>query len=367
LPTVFTLPPDTRVAGAGNPPADMNNVVDALQATGALNSVLNAAYAGGADPTGVADSTAAIQAAITAATGRVYLPAGTYKLTAALSLPNGANLLGAGRQNTKLLLANSANSRMLTLNGAGGRVAQMELDGNAANNTGTSAGIYFAAAATQPNMWVLEDLYVHDTRGNGLDLANGCGEAAKILGCWIFNAGSFGINVVPSDVTIMGTLVGTSFTDNIITQGAVTHIIDCDIYSSDNGSGITVSWGGSGNGIGTMIANCGIDRNAQHGIVVLGPSVSITGNTFHSNSQQTNNAFDSIVVDDTGHAGLLTGVTIGQNTFWVDGGITNLPKYHIEYKNTANAKTHGNGFTAGSSATGNISAASLAKDANETA
>jgi hypothetical protein len=91
----FTLPPDTRSVGSGNPPQDMNAVVDALTALGAGRSVLNTAFAGGADPTGTTDSTAAFQAAVasmpttvvnngtTSATypvGTLLLPPGTYKI-----------------------------------------------------------------------------------------------------------------------------------------------------------------------------------------------------------------------------------------------------------------------------------------------
>jgi hypothetical protein len=55
----------------------------------------------GADPTGVASSTASIQAAITACgattnKGAVYIPAGTYKLTAALNVPYGVSIYGDG-------------------------------------------------------------------------------------------------------------------------------------------------------------------------------------------------------------------------------------------------------------------------------
>jgi hypothetical protein len=67
MPADYTLPPDTRAVGTGNPAGDMDAIVDALTAMGAVGNILNAAYAGGADPTGVADSTAAIQAAINAA------------------------------------------------------------------------------------------------------------------------------------------------------------------------------------------------------------------------------------------------------------------------------------------------------------
>ena len=77
-------------------------------------NVLNAAYAGGADPTGAADSTAAIQAAINAAAyvsasdasgilgaaqATVYLPGGTYLISSGpLVLPHGHSIriTGAG-------------------------------------------------------------------------------------------------------------------------------------------------------------------------------------------------------------------------------------------------------------------------------
>ena len=114
MPPQYTIPPSTRAVGTGNPPADMNGAADALTAMGAAGNVLNAAYAGGADPTGAADSTTAIQAAINAAAyvsasdasgilgaaqATVYLPGGTYLIsTGPLVLPHGHSLriTGAG-------------------------------------------------------------------------------------------------------------------------------------------------------------------------------------------------------------------------------------------------------------------------------
>jgi hypothetical protein len=85
MPPQFTLPPDSRAVGTGNPPADMDAVVDALAATGTAYSILNTAYAGGGDPTGTASSAAAIAAAAAAAAavngGIVTFPAGTFKVT----------------------------------------------------------------------------------------------------------------------------------------------------------------------------------------------------------------------------------------------------------------------------------------------
>ena len=114
MPPQYVLPPDTRAVGTGNPPGDMNNVVDAITAQGAVANVLNASYAGGADPTGAADSTAAIQAAITAAAyvsssdpsgilgaarTTIFFPGGTYLISSGpLVLTHGHSirLTGAG-------------------------------------------------------------------------------------------------------------------------------------------------------------------------------------------------------------------------------------------------------------------------------
>lgn len=50
----------------------------------------------GADPTGVADSTAAIQAALNSSIGTVFFPQGTYKTTAPIDLPDFKTLVGVG-------------------------------------------------------------------------------------------------------------------------------------------------------------------------------------------------------------------------------------------------------------------------------
>jgi hypothetical protein len=97
MPVQFTLPPDTRANGTGDPPNDANALIRAASASGAVYNVLNAAYAGGADPTGSADSTAAINAALAAAPAgtTVTIPPGVYKTAAPLVVPNFTGLVGA--------------------------------------------------------------------------------------------------------------------------------------------------------------------------------------------------------------------------------------------------------------------------------
>jgi hypothetical protein len=88
MPAQFALPPDSRSVGSGNPPADMNAVVDALTAMGAGFNVLNAAFAGGADPAGVTDSTNAWQDAMNAlpaAGGVIIVPPGNYLISSTLT------------------------------------------------------------------------------------------------------------------------------------------------------------------------------------------------------------------------------------------------------------------------------------------
>jgi hypothetical protein len=90
----FTPVPDTRTTGTGSPAADMDSTADELVDMGASFNVLNATYAGGADATGAADSTAAIQAALnaTAAGTAVLIPLGTYKTGSPLTIPDGVRL-----------------------------------------------------------------------------------------------------------------------------------------------------------------------------------------------------------------------------------------------------------------------------------
>ena len=95
-----TIPPNNIQPGDPNHILYHNNISDVLTAMNAGSSVLNTAFAGGADPTGVADSTAAFQAAINAlpaAGGIVHVPAGTYRCdTGLLTVRTGLHLAGDG-------------------------------------------------------------------------------------------------------------------------------------------------------------------------------------------------------------------------------------------------------------------------------
>lgn len=89
----------------------------------------------GADPTGVADSTAAIVAAM-AARSRVYLPSGTYKTTSTITVPGGSIIFGDG-VTTIIKPTSASNSFICFLQSAASQIADMYLDGSAATGQST--------------------------------------------------------------------------------------------------------------------------------------------------------------------------------------------------------------------------------------
>lgn len=108
----------------------------------------------GADATGVADSTTAINNALTAAGNlatlsalgaTVYAPTGQYKLTAALNVPTGVTFLGGGSNATVL---NQTSTTANTIRGSNARnitIKDMSILGPA---SGTGNGIYLSSTGT---------------------------------------------------------------------------------------------------------------------------------------------------------------------------------------------------------------------------
>jgi hypothetical protein len=104
MPAQYTWPTDNRAVGTGDPPNDVNALIREANAFGALYNVLDAAYAGGADPgtpsTPGADSTAAFAAclaATTAANAEMVIPPGNYTVnTAGLNLTGPLVIRGLG-------------------------------------------------------------------------------------------------------------------------------------------------------------------------------------------------------------------------------------------------------------------------------
>lgn len=141
----FTLPPDTRAIGTGNPPEDMNGVVDALLATGVAYNVQSTAFSGGADPAGSAASDGAFSAAITAAVsdGRALIvPGGTYKFTSGNPIDAkfaGLQIIGPdGSANTQLV-QHASNVPILQVAGQGQRIRGLTLEYTSQQGSGATS------------------------------------------------------------------------------------------------------------------------------------------------------------------------------------------------------------------------------------
>lgn len=338
-------------------------------AAAVAGNVQNTAWAGGADPSGVSDSTAAIQAALDA--GMAYVPPGTYKITG-LTLPGGSVLTGPpSAVNTTptashvmpaiLVLAAGANAHMINVTGSNAYAGNLELDGNKAGQTsGFGCGILYYGQY----FLVAERVFVHDQYYRGVNCVSGSG--GKFAGCSVTTCGDAGVamDVASTDNHVRGCLVALNGADGIDTAGYVTHVDHCDVWGNA-GNGVKVS-----GGRGTMITGNGIDHNQQHGVVVTAPSGTYTGSvsiaacTLHSNGLAASGGYNSITVDNT--LGNVDGVSIGGCSFWLDGGVADKVAYHIACLGSAAARTHGNQFQPGSYATATINAASQAKDARET-
>ena len=90
----------------------------------------------GADPTGVADSSAALQAAANIG-GQIYLPSGTYRISTQVTLTSGCFLIGEGATET-IIQADTDVSPLLFQDASvadytGAGISNLKIVGNGAN------------------------------------------------------------------------------------------------------------------------------------------------------------------------------------------------------------------------------------------
>lgn len=263
-----------------------------------------------ADPTGIADSTSAIQAAIdyVAANGggTVYFPAGTYKLTATLTwTANGVILRGAGKRQSILKQTGATNG--VKLNGSGSSIRyclieHLRIQGSGATGSGlvihhgvenefrnlqidgfTSTnkyGIEFAGTATS-NFY---NTFIDVTASGNYRGAVVYGQLEKFIGCRFQGNTSYGIEdygYAPSYIACgiegngaEGLVTSQNYSKNILAcyfEGNAT----AQIYSlTTNGLKVEGCYFSPG------AANCptGILLGRTSGSVPNG--VSITGNAF---------------------------------------------------------------------------------------
>lgn len=203
-------------------------------------NVLDPAFAGGADPTGASDSSAAINAMITALNGAGggtgWIPAGTYKLTSPVQHKSGVRLVGAGPGATILKPTASNNGVNVTAASAAITdcvIEDLQIQGP---NSGTGIGIYGVANSGTDNVarLAVRRVLVTLMGGNGIEVHNAIlSELSQV-----YSTGNLGRGFYA--------LTGTTW-----------HISAS--FFEDNASG----WGVYLDSISSStLASCGSDRNA---------------------------------------------------------------------------------------------------------
>src|SRR5271166_4219284 len=218
----YTIPPDTRVMGNTGHDGDHDNMSDVL--TGTPNvylSVLNTAFAGGADNTGTSDSTSAFNAAIAAIPaggGRIFVPAGSYKISGTVTFNKDQGMIGQGSDCTFLNYTGSTTCIKVLPTGSftggdyGGTFSGFYLSGYGAG--GSSVG--FRHGDLQGTN--ITDVAIYGFGGIGLNLQNSAGWSEELnIQARVVQCGTAGSNTSCAVMMDTSSLDYSNFDFTIVT------------------------------------------------------------------------------------------------------------------------------------------------------
>lgn len=230
---------------------------------------------------GVNDDTTEIQAALNAvpaAGGEVYIPAGTYKVSATLTIKSKTRVRGEGPRTSKLFLANGANADVLsnadqTNGNAGITIEDLEIDGNRVNQTVLNQVIGI-------DMQKVTDLtvtrnYVHDCVRDGINVGGQATARVRIVGNTSSHNGKSGANG--------GSGIAVTHGDNIhISGNTVQENLLCGVILEKNGYYDEIN--------NVVVADNIVRSNIAGGIKTIGDdeienpneNISITGNVIYA-------------------------------------------------------------------------------------
>lgn len=321
----------------------------------------------GADPTGVADSAAAINKALSQAPlgGIVYLPAGTYATSVPLTIPPQVTLMGSHSSHIDSTTcaikptASFAGAAIILMvdQTTGGyavpsnqqRVMDVTLDGS--NLTGNSIdGIQsqgFVHGA------IIQDVQIRSAPNHGMAfISNGSGIAYswRVTRTVANGCGSHGFSPAITDCTWIDVEAigcgGNGF--NFAGSAANGEFTNCRAEFCQVGFSLSGAWG-TGQGSGGMIfTGCTTDRNVLHGISITATGttpVTFTGSSLRRDaSNGSGNAlhvagatipvtwsgqiFPGVNDDGTGTNTPVTAVSVGTSTYvnlangWIQGAST---------------------------------------------
>lgn len=273
----------------------------------------------GAIGDGVTDSTTAFQRCITAAErfapyGIVEVPEGTY-LVSGLTITKKINIFGKGKLHSVIKLKNGSNTSVFTYTGetTGASYANLQpqlrdigINGNKANQSGTSHGIYFPDVAYSVDTDYAFSLSIfecdiRDCLTNGIRIGNNRNAGNFTRGS-VKDCGSSGIHIgSASDWHLHHFGSGGNGGYGVYNVGGQSlRIFDPDIYSNTL-SGIRMD--STANGM--WVTGGSIDRNYQNGVYLAGDSGSpydrrtvFIGTKFYKNSMVGTNQYSHFYLND---------------------------------------------------------------------
>lgn len=132
----------------------------------------------GADASGVASSSDAFTAAM-AAGNNVYVPAGTYKLSSAITVPSGVHLFGLGG----VTINKAFNGNAITLSSLGS-ITGVNLNGNGASYTGVGILINDGTPGQNSGKQLIQNCRIYDTASYCVEYSgDGVGYASTVQLC----------------------------------------------------------------------------------------------------------------------------------------------------------------------------------------
>ena len=238
-------------------------------------------YDYGAAGNGSTDDTTAVQNAINGVSatggGTLFFPAGTYKISSALSVPNGVSLLGVG-QNVSVINQTSTTANAITYNPSTLNYVSIENLSITGPGSGSGIGILVEAngGATNVNSCSFQDVTIAGFGSHGLELVTGVGcslntvNVSSVGGHGIFLSGGTG-NTLTNCFVTGGASTQQGFQ---LTNVNYTTLNGCKAFSC--GGGYTIS-GGSANAITGCGADTIVAANGQDG-----SGFKISGGTVHT-------------------------------------------------------------------------------------
>lgn len=225
----------------------------------------------GAVGDGVTDDTAAIQRALDAAESLksgVYVPGGTYAISAPLQLYGKVTLRGVGKGSTLKMAANVSNSDMIHCgDGTQGvddlfTIIDLTLDGSHANDQlATGKGIVVS------NCWsgIISRVYIENTGGVGIQFVDSCSRCT-LSESTLHSTGGLSITAGCIDTILDNVYIENTYKNAgiYIFQSYGTRIINTHVFKSNGTEGLLVEQSNT-----SIITNSYFETNGKEGIAMF--------------------------------------------------------------------------------------------------